>query len=355
MALLTGLLSVVLARPVHTGQATRPFATTVAALSEEGGYFDTDNLISNERSYAEALPALDAPGLAGGVYIGVGPDQNFSYIARLRPSVAYLVDIRRDNLLLHLLFKALFTLADSRADYVCLLVGCTVPADARAALAGADGARLAAWVDAARGVGHGVMAPDARIASTVAGFGVPLGAEDQAAITRFHQSFLERGLGLQFQSFGRPPQRFYPSYRDLMQETDAAGGPAHFLASERGYLVVRDLQRADAVIPVVGDLAGTGALAAIAKRVEADGRTVSAVYTSNVEYYLFGAGRFDAFAANLARLPRVPGAVIIRAVFATAGGRPRPGYGSESRAASIAELLTGHAAGRVRGYGDLLP
>ena len=354
MALLPGLLSVLLARPVHTGQATRPFAAAVTALSEEGGYFDTDNLISNERSYAEALPALDAPGLAGGVYIGVGPDQNFSYIARLRPSVAYLVDIRRDNLLLHLLFKALFTLADSRADYVCLLVGCTVPAHAREMLAGADGTRLAAWVDAARGAAHGVTAPDARIAATLAGFGVPLGAEDQAAIARFHRSFLERGLGLRFQSFGRPPQRFYPSYRDLMQETDAAGGPAHFLASERGYLVVRDLQRADAVVPVVGDLAGTGALAAIAKRVEADGRKVSAVYTSNVEYYLFGVGRFDAFAANLARLPRVPGAVVIRAIFATAGGRARPGYGSESRTAALEALLSGHAAGRVRGYGDLV-
>ena len=134
MRLATVLLSVVLVGLVHAGQAAPPFAAAVAGLSEEGGYFDTDNLISNERSYGEALPSLDAPGLAGGVYIGVGPDQNFSYIARLRPSVAYLVDIRRDNLLLHLLFKALFTLADSRADYVCLLVGCTVPADAREAL-----------------------------------------------------------------------------------------------------------------------------------------------------------------------------------------------------------------------------
>ena len=354
MRLATVLLSIALVGPVHAGQAPRPFAAAVAALSEEGGYFDTDNLISNERSYADALPALDAPGLAGGVYIGVGPDQNFSYIARLRPSVAYLVDIRRDNLLLHLLFKALFTLADSRADYVCLLVGCTVPPEARESLAGADGTRLAAWVEAARGAAHGAATPDPRITSTLAGFDVPLGAEDQGAIARFHRSFLDRGLGLQFQSFGRPPQRFYPSYRDLMLEADPTGAPAHFLASERAYAVVRDLQRADAVIPVVGDLAGTRALAAIAKRVEADGRKVSAVYTSNVEYYLFGAGRFDAFVANLTRMPRAPGAVLIRAIFATAGGRTRPGYGSESRAVPIAPLLTDHAAGRVRGYGDLL-
>ena len=118
--------------------------------------------------------------------------------------------------------------------------------------------------------------------------------------------------------------------------------------------MVRDLQRADAVIPVVGDLAGTRALAAIAKRVEADGRTVSAIYASNVEYYLFGAGRFDAFVSNLRSMPRAAGAVLIRAIFSTAGGRARPGYGSESRAVPIAPLLTDYAAGRVRGYGDLL-
>ena len=55
-------------------------------------------------------------GVTGGAYIGVGPDQNFSYIARIRPSVAYIIDIRRDNLLLHLLFKALFARAPDRVD-----------------------------------------------------------------------------------------------------------------------------------------------------------------------------------------------------------------------------------------------
>ena len=36
--------------PSATAQAPRTFASHVASLSEEGGYFDTDNLISNERS-----------------------------------------------------------------------------------------------------------------------------------------------------------------------------------------------------------------------------------------------------------------------------------------------------------------
>ena len=80
----------------------RGFAAQVEAFSEPGGYFDTDNLISNERSYLQVLPDLERPGVHGGAYVGVGPDQNFSYIARIRPPIAFIVDIRRDNLLLHL-------------------------------------------------------------------------------------------------------------------------------------------------------------------------------------------------------------------------------------------------------------
>src|SRR5687768_12006813 len=117
--------------------AQRPgFAAQIAALSEPPGYFDTDNLISNERSYLDVMPALRALP-AGGAYIGVGPDQNFTYIAATRPAIAFIVDVRRDNLLLHLLFKALFQLSSSRPDYLSLLFGLPPPAAFKA-----DGAAL---------------------------------------------------------------------------------------------------------------------------------------------------------------------------------------------------------------------
>src|SRR5215207_8563614 len=81
---------------VQTGGAAQPqqtsaFASTVAGLSERGGYFDTDNLISNERSYLQVIPDLRQRGVRGGAYIGVGPDQNFSYIGEVRPSVAFII------------------------------------------------------------------------------------------------------------------------------------------------------------------------------------------------------------------------------------------------------------------------
>src|SRR5258708_1271179 len=84
------------------------FAALVEHLSEPGGDFGGDNLISNEQSYLHVMPALERAHVNGGAFVGVGPDQNFSYIAQIKPAIAYIIDIRRDNLLLHLPFKALF-------------------------------------------------------------------------------------------------------------------------------------------------------------------------------------------------------------------------------------------------------
>jgi len=62
------------------------FAGLVARLSEPNGYFDSDNIITNEVSYLHVASQLEKVGTRGGVYIGVGPDQNYSYIAMIRPS-----------------------------------------------------------------------------------------------------------------------------------------------------------------------------------------------------------------------------------------------------------------------------
>src|ERR1043166_6685794 len=97
------LLAFVLSASLVTGTTSvnakdhKAFAALSARLSEPGGYFDSDNLISNETSYQHVLSKMRELGTSGGVYLGVGPDQNFTYIARLRPHLAILIDIRRDN------------------------------------------------------------------------------------------------------------------------------------------------------------------------------------------------------------------------------------------------------------------
>jgi hypothetical protein len=75
---------------------------------------------------------------------------------------------------------------------------------------------------------------------------------------------------------------------------------------------------------VVGNLAGARALAGIARDLRAERTTVSALYTSNVEFYLWGDDAFRAFAANVAALPRDGRSVIIRSYFGRNFGDAHP-------------------------------
>jgi hypothetical protein len=331
-------------------QAGSTFAGQVETLSERGGYFDTDNLISNERSYLDVVPELTKRGVRGGAYIGVGPDQNFSYIAAVRPEVAFIVDIRRDNLLLHLLFKALFSRSSTRVEYLAMLVGRPVPADLEVWRAAAVD-KIVAQMEAPPLDARAIEALRTKTDEAVTRTGVSLSREDRATIDRFHRRFIEAGVGLQFQSAGRPPQSHYPAYRDLLLAATPAGLKANYLASEDAFQFVKGLAERDLIIPVVGDLGGSRALAAIAELLARKKLRLSALYASNVEFYLFSDGRFQSFAANLGRLPRTENSVVIRSVFGRVGW---PRGGSVSRLHDVAEMLDGLAKGRYRYYDELI-
>ena len=331
-------------------QAGAPFAGQIEALSERGGYFDTDNLISNERSYLDVVPELKTRRVRGGAYIGVGPDQNFSYIAAVRPDIAFIVDIRRDNLLLHLLFKALFSMSSTRVEYLAKLVGRPVPAGLDAwKTAGVE--RIVAHVEAPPLDARAIDALRAKTDDTVARMGVALSRVDRATIDRFHRRFIDAGVDLQFQSAGRPPQSHYPAYRDLLLAATPVGLKANYLASEEAFQFVKALEDRDLVIPVVGDLSGARSLAAIGDVLVRRKLRVSAVYASNVEFYLFSDGRFPSFAANLERLPRAGNGVVIRSVFGRFGW---PRGGSVSQLHTLSDMLDGLAKGRYRYYDELI-
>jgi hypothetical protein len=344
------LVALAVAALVQPAGAQRAgFAAQIAELSEPPGYFDTDNLISNERSYLDVVPALRALP-QGGAYIGVGPDQNFTYIAATRPVIAFIVDVRRDNLLLHLLFKALFQLSASRGEYLALLFGRAPPVDSSTPN-GAALEHLVRHVESAR-VDRGFVARmRVRVEKTIAAFGVPLAKADWSTIASFHDRFIEAGLDLQFQSTGRPPQSHYPTYRELLLARDASGTHASYLGSDEAFLFVKGLQARDLVVPVVGDLSGPAALARLGAALDRRGVRLSAFYVSNVEFYLFGDGTFPRFAANLRRVPHTPRSVVVRSVFGRYSGF---GRGSTSHVHGIAALLDAFDSRRIRTYRDLL-
>ncbi|MEN8374188.1 MAG: hypothetical protein ABFS34_01935 [Gemmatimonadota bacterium] len=333
--------------------ADTTFAALVRRLSGAGAYFDTDNLISNEASYlhvAARLRALRRPGLA---YIGVGPDQNFSYIAALRPEFAVILDIRRDNLLHHLLLKALLESSPDRASYLAALFG-RPPPPAPLRAAGADLGAMLEWARAAPAV-EGAALPEP-LERRIVDFGVELSQEDIATIRGFHRAFIEAGPELRFRSHGRAPRWYYPTYGELLLERDERDEPASYLATDADFHFVRALQERDGIVPAVGDFSGPHALPEIGRELRRRGLEVGAFYTSNVEFYLYEQGTFDRYAASVAGLPAAPDGVLVRSYFHR--GRPHPesvaGYASTQLAQPLEAFVTGWRSGGFPWYGRLV-
>ena len=293
------------------------FGRLIEDFSEPERYFDTDNLISNEATYLEVVEALPVYGIVGGAYLGVGPGQNFSYIAHVRPKVAFIIDIRRDNLLQHLWYKALFDLAASRIEFLSFLYGRPVPADP-AEWESLPLAVLLDYIDQNETDSALIQATIDRTMAVVERFRVDLSPADRSTLRRIHSRFARAGPDLRFTTHGRAPRPCYPTHRDLLMDGGAEEGQASFLASADAYRFVRNLQQRNLIIPVVGDLAGSHTLAAIGGYLDERREEVSAFYTSNVEFYLVEDGIFERFVNNLGRLPTDTASVIIRSIFSRA-------------------------------------
>lgn len=333
------------------------FAATVARISEPAGFFDTDNLISNESSYLHVLGRLRTLGVTGGAYVGVGPDQNYSYIAAIRPSIAFIVDVRRDNALQHLMFKGLFARSGNRLEYLCRWLGRPVPADV-AAWGDRPLADILAYLDRTPPDPAFAAAEQRAVLAEAVRSGVALSAKDHETIARFHGEFIREGLELRFTSFNRPPRPYYPTLRQLILERDMDGRPGSYLVREADFLFLKELHARGRIIPVVGNLAGNGALPALAEELAVRGTRLSALYTSNVEFYLWGDDTFDTYARNVARLPREPHAVIIRSWFGRQFGDQHPlavpGYASAQLLQPVDDFVRRHGAGGWRSYRELV-
>src|SRR5713226_7676142 len=121
LAGLSGLPRVIVAESLPARLGDQEFWKLIADSSEPNGTFRSDNLLSNESWLQRVIPELLETARPGRVYMGVGPEQNFTYIAALRPKMVFIVDVRRGNRDLHLMYKALFELSADRAEFISRL------------------------------------------------------------------------------------------------------------------------------------------------------------------------------------------------------------------------------------------
>jgi hypothetical protein len=266
------------------------------ALSEPAGTFSlSDNLVSNEPHVAENVRWLRP---AGGVYIGVGPEQNFSYIARLRPAMAFIVDIRRENRNLHLLYKALFELSADRADFVSRLFSRPRPAGlGTTAGAGDIFSRYESVAPSPELYSRNGALIRERLLTA---HGLPLSPTDLAWIDRVFKAFYDDGPEIQF--WGSREKETVPSYRVLMTAKDFTGQSRSFLATEEGFTFVKNLHARNLIVPLVGDFGGPKAINGVSEYTRTRSDVVHAFYGSNVGVYL-NKQQMRGFCKNLAALP----------------------------------------------------
>jgi hypothetical protein len=291
--------------------------------SEPGGYFrsaDITNLTSNELYAQYVLADLIARVKPGSVYLGVGPEQNFTYMTAVRPKMAILFDIRRGNLDLHLMYKALFELAKDRAEFVSLLFAKPRPAGLGASSTAQEIFAAFASSDTSRPLHLSTLQAIKRHLTETRR--LPLPQRDLDGIDTVYTSFYWNGYYL----------RASPSYWDLMVATDASGAMRSYLATEAGFQFIKDLQSRNLVVPVVGDFAGPKAIRAIGHYLKARGAIVGAFYLSNVEQYL---PDWRVFCANVAALPLDASSTFIRS---QSGGGGRGGGFVNSLGAMAAEV-----------------
>ena len=363
--------------------ADSTFWRLVNEYSEPWGTFRSENFVSNETSLQWVIPELTRRIAPGGVYLGVAPDQNFTYVAAVRPSIAFIVDIRHQNAMEHLMYKVLFETSKDRAEFLAKLF-------ARAPLEGVDTTSTPAQLfealakqpaDSAR-YRDNLRAIIARLTDV---HRFALTDSERVSLGCVYGAFFTQGpdLSYNYASECRNPGPFgygygggamgpgpgggmgrfgfrMPTYQGMIIETDSAGVNWSYLGSEQRFRAIKAMQERNLIVPLTGNFAGPRALRAVGDWVRARGAKVTTFYVSNVEQYLFQQGdEAPRFYENVATLPIDSTSTFVRSF---AGGRflsadtlmtlrpQSPNGRSLQLTSSIAETLKAFREGRLTSW-----
>lgn len=288
------------------------FWALVDSISEPGGEFRIrDNFTSNEREIGQLYTMLRENGTRGSVYLGVGPEQNLTYISAIRPQMAFIVDIRRQAVMQHLMYKAIFEMAADRADFISILFSKKRPPGLDASTP-IQGIWEAFWnVPSDSAMWRTTYARMTDLLTRAHGFRFT--DEESVQLKWVFDHFFAYGPLITTRAGSGGGGGSQSTFADLTgYSNDASGVPRSFLSSEENYAFVKDLHARNLIVPVSGDFGGPKAIRAIGDWLRDRGGIVSAFYVSNVEQYLFQDGKSQLFYDNVATLPVNDASIFIR-------------------------------------------
>jgi len=337
----------------------------IGEFSEPGGYFLSENFVSNEMGLQQVISRLRPALPPGGAYLGVGPEQNFTYLAALKPRIAFIVDIRRQNLLQHLWYKAVFEMSPNRAAFLSRLFARPLPAETMLA---ADDTLSADTLVAMLERAPRDTALFARTFRDVRSALLQqhrfrLDSSDLATLQYVDSVFFVSGPSLNYSS-GQAGYangfRRMPTFAMIAGTTDETGRNLGFLGSDSAYRVVRDMHRRNLIIPIVGNFSGPHALRRVGAWLGEHGARVGAFYVSNVEQYLFRQGDdWSRFYGNVGALPLDENSRFIRSTSGgmrtySNGGTNGPVMMMTQLLSPIGPLVDAARTGELMGYQDVI-
>ena len=211
----------------------------------------------------------------GGVYVGIGTNQNFAMAAWQRPELIVLLDFDQTIIDLHAVYAVIFAHAKTPEEH------------------------LALW--------EKKQAKQVRALITEA-----MDGDSKEETTR-------RDRALRAYKYGRERVR---RGLEKMRTRYASLNEPSFMNSQTEYDWIRSMSMAGRIIAIRGDLTGPRTLVDLAGVLESQGRKVTTFYLSNTEQYFRYTKRFR---RNMLGLPLADDAVVLRTRAWRVGGKPRPG------------------------------
>jgi hypothetical protein len=255
---LTGLVALIQAQDPISIQDDA-FWRMITDFSEHGGSFRYENLVSNEISYQTVIPSLK---------------QNFTYIAAIEPRIAFIVDIRRENMLEHLMYKALFEMSGNRTEFVSRLFSRKRPPS----LAGEPSAEELLKVYSSQTCDRQLLAVTFQGVTDrlTTDHGFVLTEDDRKAVQHALETFCAAGPQIDYGFVNAPSNLTAPSYAELMTATDTRGRSWSYLANAENFDRIRNMELKNLIVPLVGNFAGNKALRSVGQYLKSHDLTVSA-------------------------------------------------------------------------------
>ena len=289
--LLVNMISLLFAgEPLPAQISDEVFWRMTSEFSEPGGNFTSENFVSNEPNFQQVLTRLKAMTKPGGAYLGVGPEQNFTYIAAIQPRIAFIVDIRRQNMIQHLMYKAAFELSADRADFLSIVFSRKRP----------DGLTGRSTAEELLNDFKGVLPDNTLLKRNLQAIQDLLVKQHKFILEPSDLDTIEHVLKV-FSLWG--PMTGYSSnlttadftnggghngnFSTILTTTDDLGVNRSFLESEENFRFIRNMEQKNLIVPIVGDFGGPKAIRAVGQYLKDHETIVEAFYVSNVEQYLF--------------------------------------------------------------------